>query len=172
MKLDLEAEMAKALEGKFFWDPTSSPSDEKTPMQKEIIEAQKFGPRKIIKSNMAIVDEVEAVEQFLKPRMLREAEIRAKPIKGFDDLRSIVAACYKVPVSEMIGPAHNKAVCEAKRHFYWSVVKHFPEMSIAEIARQLGKTHGTILHSRKKFAREAAKYREQEAFIDEMMGGK
>jgi hypothetical protein len=169
MELDLEAQMAKALEGKFFWEPTSSPSDDKTPMQKEIYEAQKFGPRKIVKSSIAIIDETEAVEQFLKPRMLREAEIRAKPVKDLNDLRSIVAACYQVSVDDLLRHTNNKAICEAKRHFYWAAIKHFPEWSIAEIGRQLKRNHTTIMHSRNVFAKNMDKYKEQIAYVDGMM---
>ena len=118
---------------------------------------------------MAIIDETEAVEQFLKPRMLREAEIRAKPVKELDDLRSIVAACYKVSVDDILRHTNNKVICEAKRHFYWAAIKHFPEFSIAEIARRLGRNHTVIIHSRNRFAEVAHLYKDQEAYINEMM---
>lgn len=172
MKVDLEAEMIKALEGKFFMDPSCKASDEMNGMQREIFEAQKFGPRKIIRSSMAIIDETEITEGFIRPRMLREAEIRSKKVKTIEDMKTVVAACYSVPKSEIEKPSNNKRACEAKRHFYWALMRHFPEMSSAEIGRQVGKNHTTVLSLKKAFEKNKDKYKNEIEYVDSIMGGK
>jgi chromosomal replication initiation ATPase DnaA len=168
--LDLEAEMAKALEGKFYWEPTSSPSGEKNAMQMEIYKAQKTGPRKIIKSNATIIDETEVIESFVRPRLIEEIEIQKKNVKTLDDLRRVISATYGVKVEDITRHTNKPKICEAKRHFYWAAIRCFPEYSIAEIGRQLGRNHAVIIHSRDIFERRKAEYAEQIKYVDEVMG--
>lgn len=172
MSSDVEAAMLKALEGKFFMDPSCKASDEMNEMQREIFEAQKFGPRKIIRSSMAIIDETETIEGFIRPRLLRESEIKDREVKTIDDMKTVVAACYSVPKSDIEKPSNNKRACEAKRHFYWALSKHFPEMSAAEIGRQVGKNHSTVLSLKKAFEQVKDNYKNEIEYVDSIMGGK
>ena len=162
--------MARALGNNFYWEPTSSPSGEKNAMQMEIYKAQKSGPRKIVRSNAVIIDETEAVESFVRPRLVEEAEIQKKNVKTLEDLKKVIGACYGVKPQDVTRHTNNRKICEAKRHFYWSTIRHFPEYSIAEIGRQLGRNHTVIIHSRDIFERDKAQYAEQIKYVDEMMG--
>lgn len=172
MSADIEVAMLRALEGKFFMDPSCKASDEMSDMQKEIFEAQKSGPRKLIRSSMAIIDETETTEGFIRPRLLREAEITSRSVKTIDDIKTVVAACYDVPKSDIDKQSNNRNACEAKRHFYWALVQNFPEMSISEIGRQIGKVHTTVLHSLKAFERTKHNYKAQIEYVDSIIKGK
>ena len=168
---DMEAVMAKALEGQFFWCPNVDEEVGAGKMATEIRRAQRkfFTPKKD--------DEAEkrAAERRRLESLVKEAkEAREKSRKSLAEalgfLRSIVAKVHKVEPWDIVRNTTSPRVGTAKHHFVWCLTRYYPELSIAELGRQIGKHHTTIIHGRNAFEALKAKQAEAIAVVDEVMG--
>ena len=148
---DPEMEMAMALEGKFFWDPSRDPESQSTPLELAIKNAQKqFYATKPIQMGATSLEDVAArVERIVK--MVKASNAVTKESDPFVTLRKIVAFCYGVSPERVNANTNSNEVAGAKHHFHWTALRQFNSLSLAEIARQIGRHHSAIIHSRDKF---------------------
>lgn len=153
---DLEAEMAKALEGSFFWEHTSSPSTLASGDAYEIMAAQrKFQTPKRPPTEdqkkarlQAIVDSRRSDAVAAKNVChLSEVEIRVFA----DHLTKIIAEVYGVSVDEIRVRKSGPGSSPAKHHLSWALVRYFPTVTITLLAKAIERNHSTVLHSCKMF---------------------
>lgn len=169
---NLEQEMRKALEGKFYWEPTSDPSDAPSPAEQIIRRAQrKFGPRKVIKARGPDDRTIENKIAFAKKALHVYREVFDKKADPFTLLKVVIANVYGIAVTDLLRQTNNNKICEAKHHFYWALPRFFPGLSIAELGRQVNRHHSVVLHSKKKFEAKKTSYMEEIEIVDKAMEG-
>lgn len=171
MNYDLEAIMAKELEGKFFWCPSVDEEVGAGKMATEIREAQRkfFEPKKLDAAARRALE-----RERLKGLKAEMSEARALAKLTFIEevgfLRSVVAKTHGVETWDIVRKTSTKKHGHAKHHFVWCLTRYYPEVSIAELGRQIGKHHSTIIHGRNEFDALKGKYAEEIAVVDEVMG--
>ena len=177
---DLEAEMAKALEGKFFWEHTSG--DE--PMTSGDIYNIRVAQREFIDGRTKEQIAAEKKEERLK--RLRETIEREKErqisvcsvnhhlksdIKQFvSRLAEVVAEVHNVPLDIMLSKSRVLFAMPAKHHHSWAFRRYFPGISDSDASRFLGKDRTTIYNSEKRFENMAAEYGDKIEAVDIIMG--
>lgn len=153
---DLEAEMAKALDGRFFWEHTATPEDLTTGDSREIVIAQ----RKFQTPKRPPTEEEKKARLQSLVESKRKSGIAAKnvchlsevEVRAFADyLTKVISDVYGVPDYSVrkrnSGPGYNPA----KHHLSWALVRYFPNATITLISKSIDRNHATILHSCKMF---------------------
>lgn len=147
---DLEAEMAAALEGKFFWQP-SREEDHLSPAEFAIKKAQekfrgKAKPERTVMTDGEIDRRVDRITKMVRT---------AIHVTGQKDpaivLRNIVAFCYDIDPSKVITQTNNPDICRAKHHYYWMLMRMNSKSSTVEVAEIIGRQHSAIIRSRDIF---------------------
>lgn len=156
---DAEAEMAKALEGKFFWAPgieSRAPSEELA-----IRKAQ----RKF--RNVRKEPGEQVLDGEVPPWVIQR--LTNDDAGKIEYLKYAISVTYGVTVKDLMRQINDPKICRAKHHFHCALMRCFPEASLSEISRKVGKNHATLINSRKKFKALEAESQKLIARIDEMM---
>lgn len=145
----LEDEMLKALNGKFFWEPSSTPVDFDG-SSVEIRRAQRKHAGKNVKvvSTKIAPDVVEIAECKPKPKPLRGQQ------KVLEPILNAVAKVYNISRDDLVRRTTSHKFRKAKHHFYWAILRYIPKMSYAEAGRILEKCHTTVLHGETMFKKD------------------
>lgn len=160
---DLESALAAHLEGKFFWEPTSTPDDCDNVASKEIRAAQKkiAGKAKnLIPGKSYGLVKVNSI----KPSSIVLDKERA----ALSPIIKAVSHAYDVSVDDLLGKSTSQDFAEAKRHLSWAVFRYIPGVSLPEAGRLLGKHHTTVLHGRKTF--QSKQNFEKVVEVEQLMG--
>lgn len=165
--------MLKALEGKFFWEPSSSPSDQPSPDELQIRRLQKSfdKKRKVMRSAEAVEVDVEKRAKSAKMAVENYRKIIGKSFDAIDCLKTAIAHCYGVDQSLILKKATRKELRVPKMHFQWALLRYFPALSISELGRQIGKHHTVIMHGRDCFEKIKANHLDEIEIIDKAMEG-
>lgn len=168
---DMEAYMAKALEGQFFWCPFVDEEVGAGKMATEIRKAQRqfFVPKKDTLAEKKAAERAR-LEALAKERKAARENSRKSLEESLGFLRSLVAEVHKVQSWDIVRKTTSPRIGVAKHHFVWCLLRYYPELSIAELGRQIGKHHTTIIHGRNAFEALKAKHAEEIAVVDEVMG--
>lgn len=174
---DLEAEMAKALEGQFFWEHTATPEVFLPPEMRQIVIAQRniYKPKKtaeekrIEKENR--LKEIVAQKEEEERLSCRVSYHFKSDIKNFIEyLAEVVAKAHNVPTEEVRSKARGPRVTPVKHHFVWAFMRYFPKMSISEFSRLVGKDRATLYHSDEMFESMRGDYEAEIAAVDKIVG--
>jgi len=65
----------------------------------------------------------------------------------------ILAAAFGSSTEEMRGERRGKYVVRTRMAIIWALIKHYPNLSLAEVGRRLNRDHTTIINSRNKVMR-------------------
>lgn len=138
--------MSKALDGKFFWEPTSAPNE--TSLSKEVLDIR------AVQRQFA-----RGAKQITARRQKAVAVIANTSLEGILDtddkevarVVQAVAKAYNVSTKDLFGKSTSYLFAKAKRHLSWALIKYIPCMSYPEAARILGKNHTTVLSGKQKF---------------------
>lgn len=159
---DIESEMNAALNGKFFWEPTSNPGD-KDSGSLDIRRAQRKIAGKARVVTTRISSDVVSVES-IKPmkRVLKGEEKVLEPI-----VRAISEA-YDVSMDNIFASSTSRKYAKAKMHLYWAMFKYIPGLSLSEAGRLIRKCRTTVLHGRTMFEKNMDMRKVVE--VDRLMG--
>lgn len=176
--LDLEAEMAKALDGKFFWEHTATPDVCIAPESREIVNAQ----RKFAKPRKKTPEERRQEKlNALAQTIAREAgngilickvnhHLKSDLKKFSDRLAEVIAHVYEVTVPDVLSRSRSIKSNYARHHFVWAFIRYFPGVSMSEIARIIKKDRSTLVNSDEKFTAAREEYEDKVAAVDIIMG--
>lgn len=148
---DLEAEMAAALEGKFYWEPAREEDHTANPLEVRIKRAQeKFrSGAGVATPNLSKTEIDRKVDRII--RMVRvNMGVTGKTDKP-SILRVVVAFTYDVDPSKIATNSNGKRICAATHHFYWGLIKTHPELPLTAVGTLVGRTHCAVINGRKKF---------------------
>lgn len=144
---DLEAEMLKALDGKFFWEPSSTPID----FDGSSIEIRR-AQRQFAGKNVKIVStkiSADAIDLLEGPKPAQ------KPLRGrqkaIEPVLNAIAKAYEISRDDLLRRSTSHKFSKAKHHMYWAILKYTPNMTYAEAGRILDKCHTTVLHGETMF---------------------
>ena len=133
-----EAMMAKALEGKFFWEGTSKYDPD---MSKDCLEIRKAQSKYVPKE--------------VRPSLPPNWSAKPEPVnfkERVEALKEAVSVAFGVQKHEVVTRSRQKEVAAAKSFFIWAMCRYFPETSLAVIGKIVGKHHSTIIHHRDEFS--------------------
>ncbi len=171
MSEDLEAMMVRELEGQFFWCPSIDEGRSGGELSTEIRRAQRkfFVPKKKTDAEKRASERIR-LEELAKSK--KESRIAAEKgmASNMNFLRSLVAEAHNVDPMEIAGKSTSPRIGAAKHHFVWCLVRYYPEVSIAELGRKVGKHHSTIIHGRNSFEALRDKHTDKIAVVDDVMG--
>ncbi len=173
---DLEAEMVKALDGKFFWEQTNDEERADCEYAKQIRDAQKkFWTIKKKTPEDKLRERMQRLSDAVERRKRKALELSmTAEAKAFDAsvkfLIETLADIYDVPPSMITSHRKDYSASIAKHHFVWSILRYFPEVSLSEIGRMVGKDHTTVMHSRKQFNKLQYFHQDKVAAVDSLMG--
>lgn len=162
---DLEAALAAHLNGKFFWEHTETLDEGSAPSEVVAIrQAQrKFakGAKQITARNKDIgnINSGKPMSRILKG----EQEMLAPLIKA-------ICEVYDVSPDDLMSHKKLWSLAKARKHFYWSIFRYFPSVSLLQAGRLVGKNHTTVLHGRQSFEKDYDI--EMVGVVDELMGHK
>lgn len=175
---DLEAEMAKALEGQFFWEHTATPEDQTTGEARQIMVAQRqFFVPKVKTPEDERLEEMERLRAVVERYKNGSVQVRSvnvldpKDLKEFaGSLASVVADVYGVDLHAIVGRARGNRSIFAKHHYPWAMIRYFPLVSLRCIATAIGKDRGTLYHSDAMFTKRQDEFPSQIAAVDAAVG--
>jgi IS30 family transposase len=156
---DLEAEMAKALEGQFFWEHTVFAREATTGDAYDIMEIQrKFRTPKKKDPEVLRMEREARLQQVLAEKAANKKPIPEVCRLTEDELRSfskhltkVIADVYGISVDLIEQRTSGPGIGPAKHHLPWAMMCYFPMLSSVKIGRVLGKHHSTISNSLKEF---------------------
>jgi len=170
---DLEAEMAKALDGKFFWEHTSLEEPITAGESYEIRCAQKqFAQPKVkitTEDSSDKINRIKAVVIEYKPKLelVRQANSYKRSI---NKMLEVVSALYEMPTDRIISRERDYGSHAARHHFVWAIFRYFPQLHLAEVARVIDKNHSTAYNSRLQFDKIKDRHSQEVAALDIIMG--
>ena len=107
--------------------------------------------------------------KMAKKKAAREAAQKSLA-ESLGFLRSLVAEVHGFAPWDIVRKTTSPKVGAVKHHFMWCLTRYYPELSIAELGRQIGKHHSTVIHGRNAFEALKGKHAEKVAVVDEVMG--
>jgi len=143
---DAEAELLAALDGKFFWEPSSNPDDKDNGNSLAIRKIQqKFAKNARIVNTKRGPDVINT--ESIKPmkRVLKGEEKVISPII------QAISTAYDISMDDLLGKSTSQKFAKPKMHLYWALFKYIPNLSLAESGRLMNKCHTTVLHGRRMF---------------------
>ena len=175
---DLEAEMAKALEGQFFWEHTASPREQASVDAYEIILAQqKFQTPKKVKGEPTDEEKKARLQAIVES--MKNGAVSASSVCHLSDaelrvfanyLTKVIADIYGVTIESMRVRKSGPGIGPAKHHLSWAMLRYFPAVSLAAVGRAIDRNHSTIIHSCKKFDEVKDSLAMQIAAVDAIVG--
>jgi hypothetical protein len=175
---DLEAEMAKALEGQFFWEHTATPEDQTTGESRQIMMAQrKFFEPKVKTPKDIQEEEAKRLREIVERKRNGVVQCRAvNPLSPDDlkefakDLALVVADVHGVDLQAIVGRARGNRSLFEKHHYPWAMIRYFPLVSLRCLATAIGKDRGTLYHSDEMFTARQHEYTDKIAAVDTIVG--
>jgi hypothetical protein len=159
--MDEEA-MAKALEGKFFWERTTK-YEPATPDMMSVRRAQKeFAP----------IEEwyQEEVEDEPEPRLWqRKPPPPVDFVARVNAMKEVIAAHFRLGVEDIHSRTKRKNTVTPKKFFYWCLCRYFKKTSLVQMAKVIDRDHSTIIYGRDGFELEKHLHAELVAKMDEFM---
>lgn len=176
--LDLEAEMLKALDGKFFWEHTSHDDPKTSGDEYQIRVAQRnFYKPKAKTPEELRSEELEKLKGVIQRRkggvMQYNAVDTLKPedLKEFaTDLASVIADVYGVDVEEVSGRTRGMKSFFGKHHYPWAMIRYFPLIPLRKIATAIGKDRATVYHSDGVFTQRESEFKDHIIAVDTLVG--
>lgn len=167
---DLEKEMAKALEGCFFWEQTARNEGTGCPQVAEIRSAQRkfYKPKPKEAERKEIVKKIREAEEI--KRSYAELAVDSNPVSISRKISKHIATIHGVSEYDISSTTTNPKVGLAKAHLCWSIHRYSPGTSLSKMARQIGRHHTSVMHRIRKFEKVKAEYTEEIALIDRIMG--
>lgn len=161
---DLEAQMAKALNGTFVWEPTTIPSVFISNEVNDLRRAQREHAVNAVSVITARAEKYKSNLNSIKP-VNRKFTGRDKVIEPV--IRAISIA-YDVSIDDLLAKSTSRYHARAKAHLCWAIFRYIQKMSYPEAGRLLGKNHSTVMHGKKLFEKtyDAVKVAE----VDVLMG--
>jgi hypothetical protein len=141
--MDAESRMALALNGKFFWEPTTLPLEPDSPSVKAIRRAQRQhakGAEQIVLARPAPINSIKPMTSKLGAH----SEELVPVLKA-------ISIAYDVSVDDLLGKSTSTFFTAAKSHLYWAIFRYLPKISYLEAGRMIRKSHTTVMHGRKLF---------------------
>lgn len=171
MNYDLEAIMVRELEGKFFWCPNVDEEVGAGKMATEIRKAQRqfFTPKRVTEAERKAEENRRLAELLAKRKAAKDAAQKSLA-ESLGFLRSLVAEAHGLAPCDIVRKTTSPKAGVVKHHFMWCLTRYYPELSIAELGRQVGKHHSTVIHGRNAFEALKAKHADKIAVVDEVMG--
>lgn len=161
---DLEAALAAHLDGKFFWEPTTSIEDTKT--IKAIVDIRK-AQKPFNKDAKHVTPGSVALEYVETNKPVKKVALKGEQ-RVIEPIISAIAHVYNIPASDLLGTSTSQTFYKAKRHLYWAVMNRIPKMSYSEAGRLLKKNHSTVMHGAKEF--HANQDHEKIVAVDRVLG--
>ena len=157
-----EEEMAKALEGKFFWERTTKyepPSPDAVPIRRA---QRKYAPvAEWLEEE--VEEQIESAPWQHKPPPPHNFSAR------IDALRGAISAEFKVKAEDIESKSKKKDVVLPKKFFYWCLCRYFSRVSLVQIGKRINRDHSTIVHGRDGFEFEKNLHKDLIARMDEFM---
>lgn len=175
---DLEAAMAKALEGKFFWEPTSG--DE--PMTSGDVYRIRVAQRKFYKPKTKTPDEIRSEDlarlgEIIDRRRGTVAQVGEvnyldpKEMEQFSrDVASVIAEVHGVDVHAIAGRSRGNRAAFAKHHYPWAMIRFFPLIPLRRLAVAIGKDRATLYHSDEVFTKRQDEFEDKIDAVDAVFG--
>jgi hypothetical protein len=175
---DLEAEMAKALEGQFFWEHTATPDEQTSGDSRSIIVAQrKFFQPKVKTPEECRSEDLARLQEVIarkKPETMQYNTVSTcnpKDLRNFaSSLAVAIADVYDLEVSEIVGKIRGIRSAFAKHHYPWAMIRYFPLVSMRTIATAVGKDRATVYHSDQRFTENQHGLEGKIAAVDAIVG--
>ena len=161
---DLEKEMADALEGKFFYEPTSKYDLYPTLGGSEIRKVQKEIRRKYKRPGLAVNHQA-----VLSIKHTRE-NVLGKLSRTYETLVPILAKMYDIEEEDLRGRCKKEKVALVRTQLVGLLKRYNKDASFARIGKIAGRDHSTVVYSVKKFKERENEYKEQTDKIDEIVG--
>lgn len=143
--VDAEAAMLMALEGKFFWEPTSSPND--VDSSAEIRRIQ----RKIAGKGVKIISTKLGGEQINTESIKPMTRILKGEEKVLEPIIKAITKVYDVSPDDLVRSTTSSKFAKAKHHLYWALFKYIPNLSYTEAGRLMKKCRTTVMHGKAMF---------------------
>ena len=144
--MDLEAQFAEFLKGKFFWEPTAHPDDYENKEAMSIRKAQKkfsAGAEHIIPGRIRPAEFIETI----KPMTL----VLPSERKVVRPILDAISAAYNVSIDDLLGRSTSYKFVKAKRHLCWAMFRYLPNMNFTMAGKLLDKNHTTVMHGKNIF---------------------
>lgn len=158
--------MVKALEGKFFWEH-SRDGDERVPAELEIRKAQRKFRSKNTKDRFDVKIPMDERVNEITDKVRAHIKLTGK-MDPFSILKLAVGFVHDVNPT-LITRSKRPETFVARHHYQWTCRRHFPDFSIVQIAKQIGKDHSVILHSCKKWREIGDRYLDHVEIVDRVM---
>lgn len=169
--MDAEAAMAKALSGKFFWEPSIGVSERGAETGKEIARAQRQFRDKPEKEPPPHTPSLDERVAMVRKAVMAQSLLGGIKSDGFSLLKTAICACYGITTERLMRRTSSPVIGAIKQHFYWCLPRYFQNMSVAEMARQVEKHHTVVFSMKKKFEKQKANYLAEIEIIDRAMEG-
>lgn len=152
---DLEAEMAKALEGSFFWEHTVAAREATTGDAYDIMQIQlKFRTPKKKDPETRRMEREARLQKMLEEKAAKKNVVQELCHLSDDELRSfavhltnVIANVYGISPDLINLRKSGPGIGPAKHHLPWAMMRYFPMLSSVKIGKVLGKHHSTVQHS-------------------------
>lgn len=162
---DLEAALAAHLNGKFFWEHTEMLDEASTPSE---VAAVRKAQKKFANGARNITARNKNIGNLNSGRPLKKVLKEEQAI--LEPLIKAICVAYDISPDDLLGSGRTYQVTKPRKHFYWSVSRYFPSISLSQVGRLLNKDHSTVLHGKRSFEEECNI--EMIGFVDELMGHK
>ena len=148
--------MAKALQGKFFWEHTSRTDPDLCAASVAIRNGQKRF--------------VEKAAYFL-PMDWRARPAPSGTKEKVEEFLDAVAASFRVSKDDIKSRTTRKTASVAKSFFMWGLCRYFPHISILALSRIVDRNHATVIHGRDQFKQVEHLYADLVSQMDKFMAG-
>lgn len=167
MKRDLEAEMAAALDGQFFWERTTKYEDANNGDTADIRRIQRKFAKAKPKPEPIYVPEINKVKT-----VDQRIEALKKMPDEFEKLHNAIIDLYGISKRELEGEGPRTKTFPAYAHYVWSAVRYNPNVTVAEIGKKIGRHHSTVIYHRDLFESKKHLYLDNIKLIDDIFNYK
>lgn len=167
MKRTLEEEMASALEGQFFWEPTTKYEDPRAGLTCEIRKAQRqfaVKPKKIKKDIPLPHEKAERVAERIAAQNRIPDEVRK--------IKDAILEFYGFSEADFEGGIPRKHLYPALAHYIWVCLERCLYISTAGLGRIIGKDHSTVIYHRNLFEKNKDKFIENIETVNRILDEK
>lgn len=157
-----ELEIAKALEGKFFWERTTKYEGDTNKDVVAIRRTQKrFRPKESYTKRYAPTKADELIVPVLTNREC--------PVQRLNKLKTVVASAYGIDPEDVMTRSTAQNTSQPKIFYMWAIQRYFEDITLAEAGRIIDRHHSTLIHARKEFDNIKHMYADLIAKVDAVM---
>ena len=166
MSSDDEAALAAFLNGKFFWEPTTTKEDLlDSYASKDVLDIRKA--QKAFAKDAQNVTTKKKVTKSTAPIKLQDRVLRGEE-KIMEPVLKAISEVYGFTIKDLLGESKVYKFANAKKHLVWALFRYIPGMTTLEAGRLLKRCHTTVIYNRDRF--DANKHFEKVAEVDVIMG--